>query len=123
VLDEAALVDQSLEFLVRDVVVVDGRGLRVVWETENMNFCGCAAKRRFRRVDLPVPEGPEMTIGCGVGLCVRAIVAVVRRWAVKGRMGWTVRGTRRGEVVLMVERSLEGLRERVRRARVIRSLS
>ena len=89
-----------------------------------MNFCGCAVKRRFRRVDLPVPEGPEMTIGWGVGLCVGAIVAVVRRWAVKGRMGWTVRGTRRGEVVLTVERmSLEGFRERVRRARVIRSLS
>jgi len=32
-------------------------------ETENPNVSGYSAKRRFKIVDLPEPEGPEMTIG------------------------------------------------------------
>lgn len=39
------------------------RGWRVVCETEKPKVLGCAAKRRFRSVDLPVPLGPERTIG------------------------------------------------------------
>jgi hypothetical protein len=30
---------------------------------ENPKVLGCEAKRRVRRVDLPVPEGPQMTRG------------------------------------------------------------
>lgn len=32
-------------------------------DTENPNVSGNSAKRRFSRVDLPVPEGPDTTIG------------------------------------------------------------
>lgn len=32
-------------------------------ETENPNLSGYSAKRRFSSVDLPVPEGPEITTG------------------------------------------------------------
>lgn len=35
----------------------------MVWLTEKPKVLGCAAKRRFRSVDLPVPLGPERTIG------------------------------------------------------------
>lgn len=34
-----------------------------VREMEKPNVSGWAAKRRLRIVDLPVPEGPEITIG------------------------------------------------------------
>lgn len=62
-------------------------------------------------MDLPVPEGPEMTTGC-VGDIV-AVALVMGRGII-----------RREGVLLMVEgMGLEGLRKRVRRARVIRSLS
>lgn len=40
-----------------------GRGLRVVWDILKPNFSGYSAKRRFRRVLLPVPLGPETTTG------------------------------------------------------------
>jgi len=39
------------------------RGRADIRETENPNVSGCSAKRRFRIVDLPEPEGPDMTIG------------------------------------------------------------
>lgn len=42
------------------------RGERVVWEIEKPKREGWAARRRFRRVDLPEPEGPDITIGRGV---------------------------------------------------------
>lgn len=48
------------------------QGRTDVRETENPNVSGCSAKRRFRIVDLPEPEGPEMTIGR-----VEVILAVV----------------------------------------------
>ena len=32
-------------------------------ETLKPNVSGCADMRRWRRVDLPVPDGPETTIG------------------------------------------------------------
>jgi len=31
-------------------------------ETENPKVSGCCAKSRLRRVDFPVPEGPETTM-------------------------------------------------------------
>jgi len=46
------------------------RGGRGVRETEYMNVCGCAANRRARMVDLPAPEGPDMTIGREGGMVV-----------------------------------------------------
>ena len=56
--------------------------MREVRETEKPNVSGCAAKRRFRIVDLPVPDGPEITTGRG-GMVVGAIVVMVLsfRWA------------------------------------------
>jgi hypothetical protein len=39
-----------------------------------MNMSGCAAKRRVRMVDLPAPEGPDMTTGREAGI----VVVVVR---------------------------------------------
>ena len=38
-------------------------------DTEKPKVLGCAAKRRFRIVDLPVPLGPEITIGRGFCCC------------------------------------------------------
>lgn len=35
----------------------------MVWETEKPNVSGWSAKRRLSMVDLPEPEGPDMTIG------------------------------------------------------------
>lgn len=40
-----------------------GGGRMYVRETENPKVSGCSAKRRFSIVDLPEPEGPEMTMG------------------------------------------------------------
>ena len=39
----------------------------MVCETEKPNLEGCLLKRDFRIVDLPVPEGPEMTTGGKMG--------------------------------------------------------
>jgi len=89
--------------------------LRVVCETENMNFCGWAANNRFSRVDFPVPDGPEITMG---RFSAEDIVVV----ALGMDRGILIR--RREGVLLVVEgMSLEGLRKRVRKIRVIRSLS
>ena len=58
-------------------------------ETEKPKVLGWSAKRRFRIVDLPEPEGPEMTIGrylCGFSIgsfCVGACVD--QHWAEWGR--------------------------------------
>lgn len=38
-------------------------GFLVVFETENPNLSGYSANNLFSKVDLPVPDGPEMTIG------------------------------------------------------------
>jgi len=40
-----------------------GFGGTYVRETEKPKVSGWSAKRRLRMVDLPEPEGPEMTIG------------------------------------------------------------
>lgn len=37
-------------------------------ETEKAKVRGCAEKRRLRRVDFPVPEGPDRTSGRGTRL-------------------------------------------------------
>lgn len=41
-----------------------GLGFRVVWETEKPKVLGWFSKRVLRRVDFPVPEGPQITSGC-----------------------------------------------------------
>ena len=61
--------------------------LAVAWrdtvrETEKPKVFGWSAKRRLRMVDLPEPEGPEITMGrwiwvaecrhCGISRCLRA---------------------------------------------------
>lgn len=38
----------------------------MVWEMLKPKRSGYSDRRRFRWVDLPEPEGPEMTIGRGV---------------------------------------------------------
>lgn len=53
-----------------------------VRETEKPNVSGCSKKRRLRIVDLPEPEGPEMTIGR-----VEVIFAVVVRHRVSCGFG------------------------------------
>jgi len=59
------------------------------------NLPGNSSKRRFRMVDLPAPEGPEMTMGwlaerasleAGTG----SVGAIVEGWVVKVRMGSVV---------------------------------
>lgn len=40
-----------------------GGGKRTVRDTEKPNLSGKSANRRFRSVDLPVPDGPEITMG------------------------------------------------------------
>lgn len=53
-----------------------------VREMEKPNVSGWAAKRRLRIVDLPVPEGPEITIGrCS---CVAVIRHVREKALVEG---------------------------------------
>src|SRR5690349_8575752 len=45
-----------------------------------MKVVGCASKRRVRMVDLPAPEGPEMTIGrAAAGMAIVRFVEK-RRW-------------------------------------------
>lgn len=56
-------------------------------ETEKPKVSGCSANNLFRMVDLPEPDGPDMTIGrferlAGCGCCQLG----VRRWGV-GRVG------------------------------------
>jgi len=65
-------------------------------------------------VDFPVPDGPEITIGFS------AVDIVAMAWGMD--LGRII--TRREGVRLMVEgMGWDGLRKRVKRARVIRSLS
>lgn len=65
----------------------------MVCEIEKPKVLGWAAKRRLRRVDLPVPEGPERTRGrggVGGGDWESEVVVVVGSWAEEGGgcAGW-----------------------------------
>lgn len=51
-------------------------------ETEKPNLSGYSAKSFFKRVDFPVPEGPETTIGRPAILTIEAIVRVKQNQAV-----------------------------------------
>lgn len=42
---------------------LERKGGTYIRETEKPKVSGCEAKRRLRIVDLPEPEGPDMTIG------------------------------------------------------------
>lgn len=59
-----------------------------MWLTEKPKREGCVAKSRVISVDLPVPEGPEKTMGRVVcGELVGGIVNWRRVWK-----GWVERG-------------------------------
>lgn len=62
-----------------------------VRETEKPNISGWAAKRRLRIVDLPVPEGPDITIGrCS---CVAVIRHVREKVSVECAEGGVTSGS------------------------------
>jgi hypothetical protein len=64
-------------------LVSPGRGARVVWLTEKAKVRGWEEKRRERRVDFPVPEGPETTRGRGSGGEGREALWYRLGWAAK----------------------------------------
>ena len=61
----------------------------MVWLTLKPKSEGCEEKSRWISVDLPVPEGPEKTMGRAVEGSIGGMLGVVREgwW---GRMGWWV---------------------------------
>jgi hypothetical protein len=75
----------------------EGGGVFDVRLTENMNRSGYFSKRRFSMVLLPVPLGPEMTIGRGFFSMVGDMVKLrcglfARKLEERGRRYETVEG-------------------------------
>jgi hypothetical protein len=48
----------------------------LVREIENPSIFECFSKRRFRRVDFPVPEGPDTTMGRSSSRLVVHIIGI-----------------------------------------------
>ena len=54
-------------------------------DTEKPNLSGCSLNRRFRIVDLPVPDGPDITMGGSCWIVDEDIVRVLMLWMILQR--------------------------------------